>query len=162
MAVVNTNTEKILRFDDGGKIIITPEGSSDDYAVLLVEAGSVNLGFGVRATMPHDIDRGQLLDDTREGDEQPSTLTFNVKHTGGIGATDLLTMLNAEGDDGYLPKFSIDVEWYDSSARTTGTRYPMTNAVRAAAAQIIPGAEYDQLQVSFTSPNRITPEAISA
>lgn len=161
MAEVNINLAKIKRFDDGGKILITPAGSGDDLNVMLVEAGSVNIGFGVRETMPHDIDRGQLLADTREGDEQPSSLTFNVKHTGGISATDLLTLLNAEGTDGYLPKFAIDVEWYDSSAQTTGTRYSITNAVRSGPAQIIPGAEYDQLQAGFTSPEPITTAAIT-
>jgi hypothetical protein len=96
-----------------------------------------------------DVDRGELLDDIREGDEMPGEVDFDIKHTADDGSTQLYEELVAASSDGYGNKFTIVIDQPDFPGATTGLRYTATNAVRREAPEITTGQQFDTMKARF-------------
>lgn len=161
MATVSINDAKILRFDDGGKITITPAGSADDLVVLNVLPSSVRMKRAVRDTVV-DMDRGVPKTDIRSGDLQPAELDFDCKYTSSIAAEDIERILNADLDTGYQKKFAIIIDWYDGPNQLTGVRHTFANAVRREACEVRGGSEFDTINARFIAPSGPTTTQITA
>lgn len=148
--MADINAGKITRFEDGSTVTITPDGGSA-VNVLNIIGGTYAMTPSVRATLEPDVDRGVLLPDIREGDEQPGSLTFDTKHTADAGVTELYEELVADSTDGYVPSFLIVVDIPDFPGAATGVRHTATKAVRAEAPSITAGDQYDTMIARFIS-----------
>jgi hypothetical protein len=148
-----------LNFEFGGTIEITPEGGSE-AAVLNVQSGTLTFQDVFRPPI-YDIDRGELKDDVRQGDQQPGSLGFDVNFTSAVGATELHELHVNEGDDNTKPKFGIVVTWYSNAANTIGKSITIANAVSGEAPQINTGGESDMLRVVYGFPTAATVAAVA-
>ena len=148
------NNGTILRFEDGGTIVINRAGGSEALAVLNYVGGTLRMTPRVRATMAPDLDRGVLRPRIRAGDQQAALLDFDVKYMSDLDATDLHALLTEEGganDANHLPAFDIVVTTNDGPAGTNGIIHTFTNASRAEAPNISAGAEHDTMIARFVS-----------
>jgi len=142
--MADINTGKITRFEDGSSFTITPAGGA---ALVLKNIVGGTFGFTppVRETLEPDIDRGELLDDVREGDEQPGTLDVDTKATADQGSTEFFELLTAASADGYVPNMEIVIDVPDFTGAATGVRWTFTKAVRREAPSFTSGEHHDTI-----------------
>lgn len=148
----DVNAAQIMRFEDGGEIIIRTQGGAVNWVVLNVLEGTLTFTPPLRASLPRDVDRGTILNARRRGNQQPGSIGFDIKHTGGIAAGEVWANLMSEGDLGLgvLPAFEIEVNIYRGPARDDGgTKYLFTHCTREEAPVISTGMEFDTMTARF-------------
>jgi hypothetical protein len=158
------NAAQILRFEDGGKVTIRDQGGATDLVVLNILEGTLTFTPPVRAGLPRDIDRGLMNNNRRRGNQQPGSVGFDCKFTGGISATELFSLLTDEGDldAGYMQAYEVQVDFYNGpSQEGVGKTFLFEHCTREEAPVISAGAEYDTITCRFDC-TTVTPTGILA
>ena len=146
--MADINDGKITRINDGAILTITPAGGTG-VTIANIIAGTMRWLPPVFATLPPDMDRGELLPDIREGNRIAGEFDLDIKHTADAGATQLYEELVADSTDGYVPSFGIVLQIPDYRGAATGVQYTATKAVRREAPEIVEGAEFDSMKARF-------------
>lgn len=140
------NAGKITRFEDGSTMSVTPAGGSAADLLNIIGGTMVDTP-AVRQTLAVDIDRGNIVGPPRAGDEQPGTLSLDVKHTASGGATELVELLDKEGNDGMIPTMGIVIKIPDFAGATVGVSYTYTDCYRLEPLTRNAGTEFDTLNL---------------
>ena len=124
MAEFNINDGGTIRFEYGGKLIIS--NGTDTFTVITIESGSVSWRDG-RHAIQRDVDRGVLLQG-RIGEQQHSVIEFAIKTATLYGANSLAALASHAGiTDGAVPEYTVAVERYTDASQTTGESYTWAN-----------------------------------
>lgn len=139
--MANINAVPVV-FEHGGIITI----GSD--TILNVEKGSMRFAPGIREVKEF-TDRG-VIQNPLEGDELPTDLEFDIKHTGGAGAAELFELMTAQPNPvtGYKKQYSIVVKFPDYSGATTGDQYTFAKCVPVSF-EFQAGAQFDTAKLRF-------------
>ncbi len=147
MAEVNINASP-RRFEAGGRILIND--GTDDHILANLEVGTLQIeegGFGAII----DMDRSQLPDVVREGDEQPSRISFTPKFNWETSADDLRTLAMAASTGGLKKLYTIVLQCPDSRGATTGKQVTFTKCFFNHPQALTTGREYDGYPVTLIS-----------
>lgn len=147
MAEVDINASP-RRFEAGGRLMIND--GTDDHVVENIVPGTLRFREGGTSAIV-DMDRGALPDTVRDGDEQPSTISFTAKWNAEAGADDLRTLLTAAAAAGNKRLYTLKIQYPDFRGATTGTQYEFTKCYCVQPVGPEAGQEFDSYPVEFVS-----------
>lgn len=133
-------------FEHGGRIIFV-EGA-DTYTVLLVDEGTLEWSAGMWQTKTL-LDRGSLQDPL-EGNEQPTTVAFNVKFTSGTDSKELQNLLPSQktSPDGKRRQFVVRVELPTYKGSSSGEKITFAKCT-VESLRVTAGAMFDTMRIEL-------------
>lgn len=112
------------RFENGGVIKLVD--GSDDYPILNVEAGTIEIVDPIREAVEY-TDRG-VQQQPLEGDDVQGSIRVSVKNGAFTGAASLRGLLATAGSTGLVKEYGIIIDIADYRGASTGQRITVTNA----------------------------------